>query len=91
MIALRHRLGNDEGSHARHSDLAGACHRLERPSSEENGVELLEERAEVDIRIRDDPIRFAIRSCDVPVQTRRHHVANPSHGNLSQQLGVAAV
>jgi transposase len=53
---------------------------IERLSAE--GVELLEERLEVDVWVHDDPVCFAVGPRDVAVQAHRKHVANPSHRGL---------
>ncbi len=37
---------------------------------------------EVDVRVHDHPVRFAIRLRNVPVQAHRNRVANPSHRSL---------
>ena len=60
----------------------GARHGLERAASNEQRIELREERVEIDRRVVNDPIRLAVRPCDVAVKASRDSVADASHGAL---------
>src|SRR5438876_199972 len=79
VVLLPQRPRENEGLHA--GRLAPTCpgHRLERPASHKEGVELLEHRAEVYLRVNDNPVSLALRTGDVPVQTNRNRIANTSH------------
>jgi hypothetical protein len=79
MVRLPKRARKDKGFHAGHAGVAGARHSLERSTSEKHCVELLEERVEIDFRIHDDPVRFAVGSSDIPIKTCCYCVTNASH------------
>ena len=79
---LPQRPRKDKRLHAGQGALPRARHALEGPASDEDRVELFEQGAEVDVGIHDDPVGFALRPRDVPVQTGRDRVPNPSHRRL---------
>src|SRR5262249_14529525 len=79
MVRLPQCPGENNGAHARHGSPTGAPHGLKRASSHEQRVELLQKSAEVDGRIRDDPIRFALWTGDVAIETRHDSIANAPH------------
>src|SRR5687767_14894767 len=79
MVLLAKRPREDDRLHSR---LPAAPRDLKRSASQEKRVELVEECSEVDVRVNDDPVRFAVWPRDVAVQAHRDHVANPSHRSL---------
>src|SRR4051812_18172853 len=85
MVLLPERAGEDDHL-AR--DLRPAGHGLERPAAHEERIELRKHRAEVDLRILDDPVELTVRSRDVAVQAGGDEIADAFHENLT--LGVSA-
>src|SRR5437660_11909533 len=76
--------------HSGHPGVAAAGHRLKRPASKKHCIELFEERVEIDGRVHDDPVRFAVRPSDVPIQTSCYCIANTSHeDSLHCQLSIS--
>jgi len=72
-ITLPQRPRKDEGFHAGHrtSLLLSSRHPLEGAASDEDGIELGEDGAKLDIWIHDDPVRLTFGTGDIAVQTRR--------------------
>src|SRR5918994_3150242 len=79
MVLLAQRPREDDRLRSRLPAAPGSSHTLERSASHKKGVELVEECSEVDFRVHDDPVRFAVGPRDVAVQAHCNHVANPSH------------
>src|SRR5919107_5143966 len=82
IVLLAQRPREDDRLHSWQSAAPCSSYGLKRPASQEERVELIKECSEVDVRVHDDPVRFAVGSRDVAVQAHRNHVANPSHRSL---------
>jgi hypothetical protein len=82
MVLLTQRPREDDRPYPRLRATPRPGHTLERPASQEEGVELVEQVMEVDVGVHDDPVRFAVGPRDESVQAHRNHVANPSHRSL---------
>jgi hypothetical protein len=74
MILLAERIGKDNHPLVSQHGAAMLPHPFEGVAAQQKGVELPEQRIEVDLRIEGNPVRFALRTRDLSIQTGRDHI-----------------
>jgi hypothetical protein len=80
IIVLSRGIGENHRLHAGHFSAASSGHGFKCSASEENRVELAEERGEINFRIHDDPVGFSLGAGNVAVQAHGDGKANFAQG-----------